>query len=211
MDITYTIEGNKHYLVDTGSPFSINYGNTMTSGFINGLLPNLLEDVSQEVGLPIYGLIGTDLLSQGLWHIYPDGLSGRTNRSEIDGDYHHHSITTYMTLPVVQVNINGEQRTMILDTCSSLTYLRRELLSGVPADLKQDFHPMIGRYTCRSFRNMVSGFGVTKQLDVCETPKAVLSALSSEIDGILGVDFLSDHDWILDLGGRTLWLQLTSR
>jgi hypothetical protein len=205
MDITYMIEEGKHYLVDTGSPFSINYGHSTTSELITGLLPNLLNDVSEEVGMEIHGLVGTDVLSQTPWHIYSDGYSDRSSGNPIIDDYKHYTITTYMTLPVVQIHINGEPRTMILDTCSSLTYLRPALLNGEPADVKQDFHPMIGRYTCRSFRSSVTGYGVKKHLDVCEIPPAVLSALTKEIDGILGVDFLSDYEWILNLRDRTLW------
>lgn len=205
MDITYTIENNAHYLVDTGSPFSINVGHSTASTLINTLVPNLLQDVSTELDLEITGLIGTDLLTQDRWHIDPTGFMSRMSDEDHLYDYREYPITTFMSLPVVNVRIGERVFTMILDTCSSLTYLRKELLTGEPAEPKTDLHPLIGRYTVASFKNNVSAFNLTKSLDVSEVPRDVTVGLPKSIDGLLGFDFLCDDEWILDLGHHTLW------
>jgi hypothetical protein len=201
-------ENELAYLVDTGSPFSVNYGSSRLGNTIEKIYPGLLHDLSDKLKLSVTGIIGTDQLKQSRWHFDP--TSSKLTRLSDDFDlstYRAFPIEKYLGLPVVEVQLDDHIYRLIIDTCSTLNYLKESLLRGPIESTKEDYHPMLGSFTTHGRRYRLSAFNQKSRVLMYDLPTAMEMALGDEIQGILGCDFMTQHEWVMDLNKNTWWIR----
>jgi len=201
-------ENTYNYLVDTGSPFSVNYGSSMIGNTVNKLLPSMISDLSQELRIPVQGIVGTDQIRQYRWYYSPSDQ----NLSRIDDhfdltNFQPHAIRYYLGLPVVDGQISGQARSMIIDTCSSLCYLKKSLLEGEWCDEIEEYHPNIGKFTTKGIKGDLKFLGKEKAGMIYELPAVFELVLNDRIDGLIGFSFLKDYEWVIDLKQDIWWIK----
>lgn len=205
--LVYT-ENTYNYLVDTGSPFSVNYGSSQFGNTVNKLMPSMISDLSEELRMPVQGIVGTDQIRQYRWHYQPDNqmLVRIEDGFDLSG-FKPHAIRFYLGLPVIDGWISGQARSMIIDTCSSLCYLKKSLLSGDWCDEIEEYHPNIGKFTTRGVHADLRFMDQEKTGKIYELPGMFELVLSDRIDGLIGFSFLKDIEWIMDLKQAIWWIK----
>jgi hypothetical protein len=143
---------NDHWILDTGSPGS----------FGSGLLPSLAGQavqrqcsfmgldaaaLSQMIGTPVAGLLGTDVLNcfdsvldvgGGLVHFTSEAVPLECELVTPSDE---------MGVLVVQVQVDGDVHAMSCDTGAGVSYFQEEGLEKYPSPQRaQDFYPGIGPF-----------------------------------------------------------------
>jgi hypothetical protein len=203
------IENGKNYLVDTGSPFSIHYGSSQMGNTIGKLYPGMLEELTENLKIEVTGLIGTDQLMMARWHFNPENskLSRLSDEFDLSG-YKAYLLGQHLTLPVIEVKANGESHKLIIDTCSTLNYLKGNLLSGEMVSTVEDYHPMLGNFTTHGHTYSLEAFEKKSEVLFYDIPQMMEMTLGSQIQGILGCGFMSSFEWVIDLDKHTWWMKI---
>lgn len=207
-DFLLYYENELAYLVDTGSPFSVNYGSSRLGSTIEKIYPSLLHDLSDKLKLTVTGIIGTDQLKQSRWHFDP--VSSKLTRLSDDFDlsgYRAYSIEKHLGLPVTEVQLDDHVYRLIIDTCSTLNYLKERLLRGPIESTKEDYHPLLGSFTTHGRRYRLSAFDRKAKVLMYELPAAMEMTLGDEVQGILGCEFMTQHEWVMGLNKNQWWMK----
>lgn len=204
--LVYT-ENEMTYLVDSGSPFSVNYGSSTLGSTIEKIYPGLLLDLSENLKRKIDGIIGTDQLSQYRWHFDP--MTSKLTRitDEFDlGSYQAYKLEKHLGLPVINALVDLHDYRLIIDTCSTLNYLKPSLLSGTSVSTIEDYHPMLGKFETHGYKKSIYSFDRKVDVLMYDLPGAMEMTLGSDVHGILGCRFMSHYEWVMDLRQSTWWL-----
>lgn len=205
--LTY-IENGYLYLVDTGSPFSIRYGGSALGSTLTHLIPDILNQLTTQLDHPVDGLIGTDQLRTTRWHFDPKTECLVRIGDAFDmTDYVPVNLGSHIGLPTINVTLNGEDYCLVIDTCSTLNYLKRNLLHGESASVITDYHPMLGHFTTHGYPYTIDAMTVTQDTLVYELPSSFELTLGSKVHGILSYRFLAQFEWVMDLARSNLWLK----
>jgi len=208
-DYLVYIENGKNYLVDTGSPFSINYGSSQMGNTIERLYPGMLKELTENLKIEVTGLVGTDQLTMAKWHYHPETMKLTRLNDEFDlSDYTPFTLGTHLGLPVIQVSANNQNYKLIIDTCSTLNYLKGSLLTGEIVSTIEDYHPMLGKFTTYGHTYSLVAFEKRAEVLFYDIPQLMEMTLGSQIQGILGCTFMSQFEWVLDLDNKIWWMKL---
>lgn len=205
--LTYT-ENNLLYLVDTGSPFSIRYGGSALGSTLTHMIPDILNQLTAQLDHPVDGLIGTDQLRTSRWHFDPttEALVRIGDAFDLN-NYVPVELGTHIGLPTINVTLNDEDYCLVIDTCSTLNYLKRSLLSGESTSVITDYHPMLGHFTTHGYPYTITAMTVTQETLVYELPSSFEMTLGNKVQGILSYRFIAQFEWILDLSRNVLWMK----
>lgn len=151
------IEGGM-WLVDTGAP--ITFGTTKALNicgehfhFNNTYLSLTTESLSEFIGTPCSGLLGMDLLR--VHDIIFDLHKGEATFTQEKVIPAGTGITLedFMGIPILPVEISGEQFRMFFDTGAQLSYFQNKgITSSTPGAEIEDFFPDVGKFITRTYQ-----------------------------------------------------------
>ena len=207
-----TIDG-KRVLIDTGSPMSLSDGiefNLMGKQyrFPRQVAQFNIKEISELIGLDIDVLIGTDvLLDHNCAIIYSERRAVFFNRHDV---FHGKTIQiqAIMGVPVVNININGNNHRAFLDSCAKLSYVSKSVAESFPeVGDEEDFYPMIGRFITKTYDVAVSFGGAMLNLKCGVLPQTLSSLLSvTGVDAIIGVEIFNYFDISFELKNNKAYL-----
>jgi hypothetical protein len=209
---------NFNYIVDTGSPLSFGRGNLVSINGRNfpinttapgGITANSISELS---GLEVDGLIGMDIL------IHFDVQFTRNQITFSDTPIFHADtavklpiIETMMGIPIINLNIEQEDRRIFFDSGAKLSYLSEDLLVGTPIGEMEDFYPSIGTYKTNVYKIDVEIGGKVETLTFGLLPSSLRMLLDmSQTKGIIGTELLNKYSIILSNLRKILVLQLSN-
>lgn len=147
-----SVIGKGDWLIDTGSPAS--FGITSLSlasiehEIANGFMGLDATSLSEQIGHPLNGLIGVDILND--YDIVFDVPAGEITISETRLQFEGVEIPTtdVMGIPLIRAEVAGHEMTAFFDTGAQVSYWETNVF--LPEDLIgtfQDFYPGIGDFS----------------------------------------------------------------
>lgn len=202
--LKYQEEG-KTYILDTGSPYSIHYGNEPIHHTLNKLYPNLLNDLTELLGEPIDGLMGLDTLRKNRWT-----FNAITQTIEKDSKIRHTKsirFETHLGVPVIECKLDSRTYRFLVDTGSSVCYLQEDRFNYERNLIFEDYSPFMGKFKTEGHRVSIEALNQKIDCDVFILPKAYESMLGLDVDGILGCNFLRWFSWTLSLNSDQILVE----
>ncbi len=203
------------YIVDTGSPISFGRGSIVVINGKNfaikdtGLKGLSADSISSLSGLKVDGLIGMDILIK---------FDVRFTRNEIifsDTPIFHPDtaikfpiIESMMGVPMIMMNIGGEDRRIFFDSGAKLSYLSEDLLVGTPIGQMEDFYISISTYTTNVYKIDVIINGKVEPLTFGALPASLKMLLVvGQAKGVIGTELLKKYSITLSNLSKTLVLE----
>ena len=189
------------WVVDTGSPVSV--GRSPSTKFGRWEVPlaqnafsMTADQLQEDVGAPIAGLIGMDFLDKyALW----DPAHGYAAISDSPIEYregHRIPITRMGHMTFMQATIGGIAQRMIFDTGAPLSYWQSDARTHWPsAQPYNDFHPSMGKFQTTTHIVPVTIHGDVDWQDYIrfgKLPGTIGSLVSLVSNGLIGLDVLGD-------------------
>jgi len=148
--IIMTVDG-QDWLVDTGSPFSFGNGELVLGDEMRQVSSRFMgigaDFLSRHVGIPLQGLIGTDVMnSYNVVFDLPNGVI-RMGLEEEPPAGMEIPIDIFMGVPVLSATVNGSGMRCFFDTGAQVSYVPEGILR--PEDwicAFQDFYPTQGAF-----------------------------------------------------------------
>ena len=198
-------------LVDTGSPLSFHAGGVIALGGSSFTVPASLMGtdsayVTDNVGVPVDGLVGMDILSRGgLLIDVPGGRLVLGHPTDGMTPLPSRQAFGYVS---VEMDIRGRRADVILDTGAPVSYVSPSLTEGLtPVDTVTDFNPSVpgGTFSTPIFECPASFAGLRFDLRVGHLPVLMRTTLSLlGVDGVVGMEVLSRTP-VLIAGGQ-VWV-----
>ena len=170
------------------------------------ITPQSLSDI---IGTPVTSLMGMDIISQ--FRVYFSYHAQTIDFDNEDGGMpgiqvpvdHFHGI------PIVEVEINGKPRRMIVNSGTKISYLKSEFTAGiVPIENVKDFYSVDTPFTTPIFPIETRLIGHIFPVRYGNPPVEVSQVLTqARVDGILGSDLFYAFDLGLDMRTSRLYCQ----
>jgi len=193
------LEGNL-WLFDTGAPASFGALRSLTmAGEKFSIGTNYLgltaEKLSEFVGVPCVGLLGTDVL--GRFDHLLDTTGGRLTVSSADLSHTGQTVRLdeFMGIPIVTARVNSRDYRMFFDTGAQISYFQEETLAEFPsAGSITDFYPGVGQFETDTHEVPIAFGGVAFTLR-CGSLPGLLGAtlMMADTQGIVGNQVLTDR------------------
>ena len=172
----YVVEiDDKHYILDTGYPYSVTFRNDLNMVKVNGRFHALtppgyrfnIKKTHQLVGYPVDGLIGLDVFGDSGFTIYKDNEEGgRIDFASKDIDGITCPIVAMQIAPVINVNNN---KYYLVDTGARYAYGNKSVFTGLtPYDVVNDYNPTLGDLRSPIYHTEIEIKGKRCPLDVCD-------------------------------------------
>jgi hypothetical protein len=149
-----------------------------------------VSKLSDYVGSQVNALIGADVLSKTCFAI--DWRSHRIDFSDTPLDYEGHTVvmTSFMGIPMVELNVCDTKIRAFLDTGAKISYLNAEITQGRDKGRTvTDFYPGIGRFETPTFRIPIALNDVVFRVVFGNLPRVLeMSLMLAGAQGILGND-----------------------
>ena len=145
------LEGNL-WLFDTGAPTSFGISQNLTFAAEQFSLEQsyygvTAEKVSEYVGVPCCGLLGTDIISRFDYIINIGKGLLQVSTAELSHDGHSIPLDEFMGLPIVTVHIGSREVRMFFDTGAQISYFQDDSLADFPSvGNVSDFYPGVGQF-----------------------------------------------------------------
>jgi len=187
---------NRRVLLDTGSPHSIGEGTIEFCGqsypLTNFFGAVNIHGLCEDAGFHFDALIGGDLLANHVVDIDPQRKSLTIDGPTPENGYKSVDMRLVQNVPVVDIEIDGENLSAAIDTGASICYARSEMITNLPqAGEHKDFYPGFGRFNAIVRQSNLQLGECTVDLNVAELP-AFLDGLllMFNIDAIVGNNML---------------------
>ena len=188
--------GSGYALIDTGSPIS--FGDDTRLRICSDtyvLRPNpLLTEIQEYLSYDIKAVIGMDILRQ-----YDIRLTHSLDTQVFHISYHDLAclgtgegtpLRYIMGIPAIDTVVNGRTASLLIDTGSTLTYISEELTAGLAIGAREDFYPVLGKFTAKIYATHISLLGKDFKLHAGVLPGVLGYLLPYGIKGIIGTDVL---------------------
>ena len=183
----YVVEiDNRHYIIDTGYPYSVTFRNDLNVVKVNNhfysLMPSGYDfDIQKThnlVGFPVDGLLGNNVFGESGLTFYKDNNNeGRVDFTAHDIDGTTCPIIGMMIAPIIRVNNN---KNFLVDTGARYAYGQRNVFIGLaPFDEVDDYNPRLKVIHAPIYHTEITLNEKRCPLDVCYHPK-----VASNIPGI---------------------------
>ncbi len=193
------IEGHL-WLYDTGAPISFGDVENLTIDnerfdIEDNFLGHTATQISQFVGTPCIGLLGTDILRRfdhildcvnGTLTISTDELERGNSAIHLEG---------FMNIPVIEVKIADQEYHMFFDTGAQISYFQDDSLSGFPeVGSMTDFLPSFGQFET-PIHQLIASLGDDSFSVRCGRLPGLLglSLILAETQGIIGNEILANR------------------
>ncbi len=204
-------ENENSILIDTGSPSTIHTTNQLTfisdnyNAYTNyvGLTADKLSDM---VGMNITTLLGADILSKYKILLDYKNLEVIFSKNEIECEGQTISITSFLGIPIIELELEGRKIKCFLDTGARLSYLTNGLTSGHQSiGTDEDFYPGAGNFTTECYTIDTTFGNETFTVKYGNLPTLWEMTLRlSGTNGIIGFDFFNTFKILLDLGNNKI-------
>ena len=201
--IVINVEG-RPCLLDTGSPFSLGYRPIRIAGHDFPVHTNYLgvtcDYLADNIGVPIEGLIGADIISTLTMCICSSERMVQFSEHPADGSIVI-PVQQFMGVPIIPIAIDGRVMRMFFDTGAPMSYLLPEALRGREPDGRhEDFYPLLGNFLTNTYSLGVNIGGEGQILRFGELPEELHIVLDAgNVQGILGTEMLKHFGLCLSL------------
>lgn len=197
-------------LLDTGSPLSFHRNDVValggeTFGVPTSLMGTDCSYVTDNVGIRVDGLIGMDILAEGVLIDVPGGSVVLGHPTDGMTRVPSRPVYGYMS---ADMDIRGRRATVIIDTGAPTSYVSTSLTEGLEAvDTVEDFNPSVpgGTFTTPiyEFPAAFAGEGFTMRAGTLPLlMRATLPLLG--VDGVVGMELLRRRPVLMADGG--VWI-----
>lgn len=204
-----------NYIVDTGSPVSFGHETTFViegkSFSINddSFGPVTVDSINKLSGLQVDGLIGMDIMTH---------FNIRFTRTDITFSekpiLHTHTAiklpiaAAVMGIPIITLNIGGNDEKIYFDTGAKISYLSDDLLVGRSLGEMDDFYFTIGKYKTKVYEIGIKINGQVEKLTFGSLPPSLRVLLGAgQTKGVIGSQLLDKYSIILSHSNKTLILE----
>lgn len=194
------VDKDKRYLLDTGAPASISsFSPLELAGLsiptVDQYLGITLESLSKNVGSPLDGMIGVDVLNQFDVLVDPAVSKITFTTDTLNLDAEPVSIENFLGIPIIVASIDEKPVKLFLDTGAKISYLSSGITDSMqPSGSVEDFYPDYGIFSTSTYQLPLR---VGKELfDLCfgNLPELLeMTLLSANVQGILGTEVLATH------------------
>lgn len=215
--IIVSMKNKFDYLIDTGSPGSFGDGSPIMiakrSFPINDrdLTGITVDSVNGLSGLAVHGLIGMNILS------HFDIKFTKNHLIFSDTPMMEENESTSIILPIIEVmsgipiinlNIDGNDQKIFLDTGAKISYLSDDLLVDPSIGQLDDFHPSIGKYKTNIYHNNVKINERIHRFTFGSLPSPLKSLLVlSRTKGVIGTELFQTYSVTLSNLTKALLLE----
>lgn len=193
-------------LVDTGSPMTVH--NTQSLHFLGrefkthtSILGSKVSDLSKLAGIEFSTILGMDILTRyKVVFDYENRQLTFLSPDEVGMEGTVIPLLNLMGAVGVKVGIAGQELVMAVDTGAPLSYISESVTSDMrPVGEKEDFHPIVGRYTTPVYELESEVAGRTFAASYGNLPSLLALPLQvGSIDGVIGYDFFKSFRVMLD-------------
>ena len=171
----YVVEiDNKHYILDTGYPYSITFRSDLNMVKVNNHFfplsaPGYRFDIKKThklVGYPVDGLLGLDVFGESGFTIYKDNEEGgRIDFASHDIDGIACPMVGMQIAPIINVNNN---KFYLVDTGARYAYGSKSVFNGLtPFDEVDDYNPTLGVLHSPIYHTEITIKNKRCPIDVC--------------------------------------------
>lgn len=194
-------------LIDTGSPLSFHSEGLIALGGESFEVPSSLmgtdsDYVSDNVGVRVDGLVGMDILGDGVLIDVPRGRIVLGHPTDGMTRVPSKGMFGYMA---AEMDIRGRRATILIDTGAPTSYVSPSLTEGLSAvDNVTDFNPMVpgGTFETPIFEFPVSFAGQEYVIRAGHLPSLMRATLRLlGVDGVIGMELLKRQVLLLADGG----------
>lgn len=194
-------------LIDTGSPLSFHSEGLIALGGESFEVPSSLmgtdsDYVSDNVGVRVDGLVGMDILGDGVLIDVPRGRIVLGHPTDGMTRVPSKGMFGYMA---AEMDIRGRRATILIDTGAPTSYVSPSLTEGLSAvDNVTDFNPMVpgGTFETPIFEFPVSFAGQESVIRAGHLPSLMRATLRLlGVDGVIGMELLKRQALLLADGG----------
>lgn len=194
-------------LIDTGSPLSFHSEGLIALGGESFEVPSSLmgtdsDYVSDNVGVRVDGLVGMDILGDGVLIDVPRGRIVLGHPTDGMTRVPSKGMLGYMA---AEMDIRGRRATILIDTGAPTSYVSPSLTEGLSAvDNVTDFNPMVpgGTFETPIFEFPVSFAGQESVIRAGHLPSLMRATLRLlGVDGVIGMELLKRQALLLADGG----------
>jgi hypothetical protein len=205
------IEGEHRILIDTGAPSTIHRsGEIQFCGDDYDCTVNYMglkiSNISELLGMEITTLLGADILSE--YKILFDYANKAVTFSKENLNFVGKTldITVFMGIPILQMSVNNQELKFFLDTGARLSFLSSDITRNYKCvGTEEDFYPGVGPFQTDSFEVPTIFDGQLHLFKFGNLPDLLqMTLMLGGTHGIVGYDFFSKHQVLLDIRNRKL-------
>lgn len=204
-------EGENIILIDTGAPSTIHASDSLTFCSSNyscstNYMGLTVSKISDMLGTEITTLLGADILTDyKVLFNYKDELV-EFNKQEISFDGIESTISNFMGIPIIELNVDNQNLKFFLDTGAKLSYLSDNITSNYTSiGTEEDFYPGVGEFETECFEILTSFEDHNFNAKFGNLPKLLqMTLMLGGTDGIIGFDFFNNFKVALDLKNNKL-------
>jgi len=201
-------------LFDTGAPNSI--GPELFS-FIdkdyslqNNYMGLTITKLSEYIGTQIDVLMGCDIINE--YDVCIDPKQQNLTFGEHLNDEGYNVVLPlkyFMTIPIVEVSIDGQSMAMFFDTGAQLSYIEPDKTNNYKSTgEKEDFYPGIGRFKTKTFDipTTIGGDEISMKYGIL--PEMIqMTLMMTDTQGIVGTEIFNYFSCILSYDKKILNLK----
>jgi len=189
--------GEELWLVDTGATNSFGATRSLTIAgeqfsIDTSYLGLTADTLAQFVGVRCAGLLAADILGHFDLIFNAPGETLTVSTSELSYNGESIQLSEFMGIPIVNVQLQGNDYRMFFDTGAQFSYLQDEIITDFPAIGKvTDFYPGIGQFQTDIYEILVLISGVSFTLHSGRLPGILGATLEmASAQGIVGNEIL---------------------
>lgn len=185
------------WLLDTGAPTSfgapgaINIGNKSFK-FEKSYMGLDSESLSGHLGLNALGILGADILNQ--FDVVFDIPKNQIEFCDGECDLQGASLVLdeFMSIPIVEVEIDGQLERMFFDTGAQISYWQGDTLEAFPElAVKTDFFPGVGSFEVQTHKVNCRLAGCEYSIQFGSLPGILgMTLMMANVTGILGNEIM---------------------
>jgi len=203
--------GENIILIDTGAPTTIHSSNKLIFNskeydVVSNYMGFTVEELSEMLGENITTLLGADILSN--YKILFDYRNKQVVFNDLDISFEGKEIriTSFMSIPIIELVINKQKLKFFLDTGAKISYLSDSITVNYKSvGNEEDFYPGVGEFETECYDidtnlgddNFKVRFGNLPEL-------LQMTLMLGGTDGIIGYDFFDNFIVMLDLKNNLL-------
>ncbi|MDR2472210.1 MAG: retroviral-like aspartic protease family protein, partial [Tannerella sp.] len=186
-------------LIDTGAPYTIHRSDNLcfcsenfrTSSNYMGVT---VQKISEMLGMEITTLLGTNVLSEYKLLLDYKNKSALFSKTDIDFTGQQTTISSFMGIPIIELEINRARLKFFLDTGAQLSYLSSNYTSKYESTGSiEDFYPGVGIFqtNCYEINTKLDNYEFNVRYG--NLPSLLQATLMmSGTNGIIGYDFFNN-------------------
>lgn len=204
-------DGENIILIDTGSPSTIHTSNNLSfcSDDYNCSTNQLgltVTKISEMLNTKITTLLGSDVLSNFQILFDYENKLVTFSKEEINFEGSEINISTFMGIPVIELEIGNQALKFFLDTGAKLSYLSNNVTQNYESiGTEEDFYPGVGKFETNCFE-IATSLGEDDFIVKYGNLPTILqmTLMLGGTDGIIGFDFFNNFKVVFDFTNKRL-------